>query len=128
MAPPDEAALMAFYEQYGFKGLVRSRAPVAALQDTLTAPSSEQITAQLAAKSANLDMDDLFAEPTPLSAVQGDSSYETILTWEQLDVWLQRVQAAPCAAIDTETTSLDAMRAELVGISLSVKAGEAAYL
>ena len=128
LAPPDEAALMAFYEQYGFKGLVRSRAPVAALQDTLTAPSSEQITAQLAAKSANLDMDDLFAEPTPLSAVQGDSSYETILTWEQLDVWLQRVQAAPCAAIDTETTSLDAMRAELVGISLSVKAGEAAYL
>ena len=128
LAPPDEAALMAFYEQYGFKGLVRSRAPVAALQDTLTAPSSEQITAQLAAKSANFDMDDLFAEPTPLSAVQGDSSYETILTWEQLDVWLQRVQAAPCAAIDTETTSLDAMRAELVGISLSVKAGEAAYL
>ncbi|NBX14860.1 MAG: DNA polymerase I, partial [Betaproteobacteria bacterium] len=76
LAPPDEAALMAFYEQYGFKGLVRSRAPVAALQDTLTAPSSEQITAQLAAKSANLDMDDLFAEPTPLSAVQaGEAAY-----------------------------------------------------
>ena len=54
--------------------------------------------------------------------------YETVQTMEQLDRWLQRINQAELTAIDTETTSLDAMTARLVGISLSVKAGEAAYI
>lgn len=58
----------------------------------------------------------------------GAGQYETVQTMEQLDRWLQQVNHAELTAIDTETTSLDAMTARLVGISLSVKAGEAAYI
>jgi len=54
--------------------------------------------------------------------------YTTILTQAQLDEWLARLQAAPVFAIDLETTSLDYMQAEIVGISFSDKAGEAAYV
>jgi DNA polymerase I len=71
---------------------------------------------------------DLFSEPEPVVTVTGDKRYETILTWAQFDAWLPMLEAAECVAIDTETTSLDAMRADLVGISWSVKPGEAAYL
>jgi DNA polymerase-1 len=54
--------------------------------------------------------------------------YETILTDQQLDFWLSKISAAPLVAFDTETTSLDPLRAELVGVSVSVAAGAAAYL
>ena len=54
--------------------------------------------------------------------------YDTILDWPLFDTWLARLQAAELAAIDTETTSLDEMRAEIVGISFSVTPGEAAYI
>ena len=47
--------------------------------------------------------------------------YETVTTAAQLDAWLQRIDAAELACIDTETTSLDPMQARLVGISLSVE-------
>jgi len=54
--------------------------------------------------------------------------YETVLTWEQFDTWLAKVLAADLVAVDTETTSLDEMRAEIVGISLSTRIGTAAYI
>ncbi len=54
--------------------------------------------------------------------------YETILTEAQLDAWLGKINHAPLTAVDTETTSLDAMQARLVGISLAVSALEGAYL
>jgi DNA polymerase-1 len=57
-----------------------------------------------------------------------DRSYETILSEPRLDSWLAKIEGAELVAIDTETTSLDYMRARLVGISLSVQAGEAAYI
>ena len=56
------------------------------------------------------------------------SSYECILTAEQLASWIQRISAAELTSIDTETTSLDPMTAELVGISLCVRVGEACYI
>ncbi|MDP1633684.1 MAG: DNA polymerase, partial [Gallionellaceae bacterium] len=65
-------------------------------------------------------------EPQPAGAHR--SGYETILTEEQLDAWLKKLDAAPLAAFDTETTSLDPMRARLVGLSFAVAAGTAAYL
>ena len=119
LAPPNESDLLAFYEKYGFKGLVRSRG---------TGAPEPSGGAKSSAKPAFVPMDDLFAEPEPVITVTGDKRYETILTWEQFDAWLPRLEAAEVVAIDTETTSLDAMRAELVGISWSVKPGEAAYL
>jgi DNA polymerase-1 len=54
--------------------------------------------------------------------------YEAILTDKQLDFWLSKISAAPLVAFDTETTSLDPMRAELVGLSFSVESGAAAYV
>ena len=57
-----------------------------------------------------------------------NSNYETIFTEVELDTWLERLKASELFAFDTETTSLDYMQAELVGVSFSTKPGEAAYL
>ena len=54
--------------------------------------------------------------------------YETILTSSDLDRWLEKLEQSELIAFDTETTSLDYMRAQLVGLSFSVEAGEAAYV
>lgn len=54
--------------------------------------------------------------------------YQTILTESKLDEWLKQLNTASLVSIDTETTSLDAMRAQLVGISFCIEAGHAAYL
>ncbi|MFZ9370467.1 MAG: DNA polymerase I, partial [Limnohabitans sp.] len=45
-----------------------------------------------------------------------------------LDRWLERIRSSALTALDTETTSLDEMQAQIVGISLSVQPGEAAYI
>jgi len=56
------------------------------------------------------------------------TSYETILTSEQLENWLAKIQAAELTGFDTETTSLDYMTAEIVGLSFATAAGDACYL
>ena len=56
------------------------------------------------------------------------AEYETVLDEAALDAWIERLGAAPEIAFDTETTSLDYMRAELVGVSFSVEPGQAAYV
>jgi len=55
-------------------------------------------------------------------------NYETISSWERLEHWLQLLRNAPLVAFDTETTSLDYMKAEIVGVSLCVEPGTAAYV
>jgi len=57
-----------------------------------------------------------------------DRRYQTVLNNTQLQHWLREVEHSDLAAFDTETTSLDYMQAELVGLSLAVKAGSAAYV
>ncbi len=64
------------------------------------------------------------AAPAGPSAV----AYETVLTWPQFDSWLARIETADLTALDTETTSLDPFAARIVGVSLSVKVGEACYI
>src|SRR5690625_3810003 len=54
--------------------------------------------------------------------------YEVILTHTALDSWIERLSAAPLFALDTETTSLNYMEADLVGLSFSIEPGAAAYL
>ncbi|MBI3044714.1 MAG: DNA polymerase I [Betaproteobacteria bacterium] len=54
--------------------------------------------------------------------------YETVLTEKQLDAWLNRIGSADLVSFDTETTSLDPFKAELVGLSVSAEAGAAAYV
>ena len=55
-------------------------------------------------------------------------NYETLLDQQQFSNWLQKLQDSQLIAVDTETTSLDYMVADLVGISVAVEAGEAAYI
>jgi DNA polymerase-1 len=50
------------------------------------------------------------------------------LTWDAFDAWLKKLSNASLAAFDTETNSLDYMNAEIVGLSLCVKTGEACYV
>ncbi|HDX0915189.1 TPA: DNA polymerase I, partial [Stenotrophomonas maltophilia] len=61
-------------------------------------------------------------------ALSAPGEYETVLTAEQLHAWVERLQQADLISFDTETDALDAMRARLVGISLAVEPGRAAYI
>ncbi len=109
--PVNLSKLSDFYFKYGFKGLAAglgkaSSAPVAAI------PA----------------MDDLFAEAAPIVSTISDKKYDTILTWEAFDEWLAKIKVAELTAVDTETTSIHEMLAQIVGISFSVQPGEAAYI
>ncbi|MGF6382881.1 DNA polymerase I [Paraburkholderia atlantica] len=64
----------------------------------------------------------------PALSVDHERHYETVQTWEQLDAWLDKINAAELTSFDSETTSLDPMVAQIVGLSLSVEAGRAAYV
>ncbi|MDT3321898.1 DNA polymerase I [Shewanella sp. SP1S2-4] len=65
-------------------------------------------------------------DSTPVEAIA--TQYDCILTEAELDAWIAKLKEADLMAVDTETTSLDYMVAELVGISFAVEAGKAAYL
>jgi DNA polymerase I len=113
MGEPVRQPLRAFYETYGFKGLAKALSG-----DEAESPASPGMPAATG---------DLFAEPA--AAQRPDPrSYETILSRDALDRWLARLEASDLVAIDTETTSLDEMVAQIVGISFSVTPGEAAYI
>nr|WP_295785699.1 DNA polymerase I [Rhodoferax sp.] len=120
----DSAALRAFGERCGFKGLVKTLDSQAVSPELL---KEQQPSPRAVAGSA---APGLFDEAPDLGGTRNATNlvYDTIFTWESLDLWLARLQAAELVAIDTETTSLDEMRAEIVGISFSVKPGEAAYI
>jgi DNA polymerase-1 len=66
-------------------------------------------------------------EAKPVAA-KVDANYESVLEQASFDQWLQRLREAKEFAIDTETTSIDYMQAELVGISLCLDPGEACYI
>ena len=113
----EQDALVVFYEKYGFKGLVRS------LESTTPAARTE--------KPAEKTEPGLFDEPVAVAVIPKQPStlvFDTILTWEAFDTWLAKLEAADLVALDTETTSIDEMRAEIVGISFCIKPGEAAYI
>ena len=120
MGEPQTEPLRTFYEKYGFKGLanaLKAAAPAAAESPVVALPG---------------ESGDLFADhsasPVAEAAQHRTVVYDTILNWTDFDQWMQRLHQAGLVAIDTETTSLDEMRAEIVGISFSVQAGEAAYI
>ena len=78
-------------------------------------------------KSKNDDSTEVTTEAQPIKP-EIKSHYETILTNADFTRWLEKLSSAPLIAFDTETTSLNYMEARVVGVSFSVKAGEAAYL
>ncbi|SHO22429.1 DNA polymerase I [Moritella viscosa] len=115
----DTDALAELYQQMGFKRWL------AALVGG--ADATKHVYAGKAAKSSSAasesDSGDLIAACTIER-----SNYETILTQADFDRWLVKLQKADLFALDTETTSLNYMQAELVGLSFAVAEGEAAYL
>jgi len=64
------------------------------------------------------------AVTTPLA----EKNYETILTEDRLQHWLQALKESSLFAFDTETTSLNYLNARIVGLSFAIEAGTAAYL
>jgi DNA polymerase-1 len=58
----------------------------------------------------------------------GKAEYETVLTEEQFERWLEKLEKAELFAFDTETTSLDYSKAQIVGVSFAVESGHAAYV
>ncbi|WOJ92502.1 DNA polymerase I [Congregibacter variabilis] len=97
-APPDNAALLKLFKELEFKGWI----------DEL--------------EGANL------TDSAPVDVDTQEQHYVTVLDQDTLDEWLARLSAAPLFAFDTETTSLNYMEAEIVGVSFAVERGEAAYV
>jgi DNA polymerase I len=111
LKPVDQAALLEFYNRYGFKTWKRE------LEEALGG------AAPAPAPAAVLD------NPTPMLAKQAiNRSYTTVLTLDELELWADKVESAPLTAFDTETDSLDPMLAQIVGLSFSTSPGEAAYI
>jgi DNA polymerase-1 len=75
-----------------------------------------------------LDADRVGEPAATSSKSRPTGKYQTILEQSELDAWLKKIDKAALTAIDTETTSINYMQAELVGISFAVKTGEAAYV
>lgn len=69
----------------------------------------------------------VIAQEAPAAPTQ-EQDYVTILDQATFDVWLKKLNDAKLIAVDTETTGLDAQKAQLVGLSFAVKPGEAAYI
>ncbi|HEY4145348.1 DNA polymerase I [Pinirhizobacter sp.] len=115
----DTEALLELYRRYDFKAALKE------LEAGGATPSAG--TAAPATSDAG---------PTPAAAraavsIEGFSApgeYELVLTREAFDAWLPRLREARVVAFDTETTSIDPMRAEIVGLSFAVEAGKAAYI
>jgi DNA polymerase I len=115
---PQTEALRGFYERHGFKGLVKS----------LEGGGSAGSDGSNATGSAPILEDDLFGDAAPAAARTINKHYDTVRSWEAFDRWLAKLDAADLVALDTETTSLSEMLAQIVGISVSVAVGEAAYI
>ena len=104
---PNNESLAEFYRLFEFKSWLQELDT----PQTPAAVSSDHMSNTVEA-----------VKPTP------PTNYELILDIEHLQQWVQRLEAAELIAIDTETTSIDYMKAELVGFSFAVTSGEAAYL
>ncbi|CAM4369793.1 DNA polymerase I [Stenotrophomonas pavanii] len=121
----DVPELTELYTRYGFTQALKELgapvpAPVAASEAT---PSLRGTAAGFARGSVEAP-----AAGTLDPALSAPGEYETVLTAEQLQAWVERLQQADLISFDTETDALDALRARLVGISLAVEPGRAAYI
>ncbi|HET6786963.1 MAG TPA: DNA polymerase I, partial [Aquabacterium sp.] len=127
---PDAAGLMDFYGRFGFKTeLARLRggnaAPAAAPSPKASKKAAASATDDLFG-DASADAADADPHAAPIESVA--TQYDTVLDWATFDRWLARIQTADLVAFDSETDSLDAMKARIVGLSFSDKVGEACYI
>ncbi|MFT4247262.1 MAG: DNA polymerase I [Pseudomonas sp.] len=118
----DNAALRGLYLRYGFTQALKEleggvAAPAVGETEPGRARGTGFVSAPIPATATDLD---------PALAAPGE--YATILDVDQLQDWIARLRAAGRFAFDTETDSLDPMRANLVGLSFAAEPGKAAYL
>jgi DNA polymerase I len=115
---PDTARLRELYARFELKGLLRQLEPGEAAAVPVSARPAPAGTAAAAAggPGAARESHDI------------ERRYETVTRWEDFTRWLEALSAAPLFAFDTETTSLDYMRAEIVGVSFCIEPGVAAYV
>ena len=122
--PADQAALLALYQDLEFRSWAN-----ALLQDGVTASSQlKAATTNLGATNAGISGVEETKVEAPAPAVVTTKHYSTIATLGELEPWLKACRDAPVFAFDTETTSLNYMDAQLVGISLCIEAGIAVYV
>ncbi|MDH5185418.1 MAG: DNA polymerase I, partial [Gammaproteobacteria bacterium] len=110
---PDTEALKALYAEYEFKSWL-----AALLKNGERAPSVSVRRSDSGTEEAEVVVE------TPIA----ENDYQVIYAQADFDRWLKKLQQAELFAFDTETTSLDYMQAEIVGVSFAIKAGEAAYV
>ena len=121
MRDRDDDSLRTLYSRYGFnqalKELNGDAVAETAAPSKLPTPARGFIAAPATAPVGPLD-----------PSLSGPGEYEAVLTRERLDTWLKKLEAAARFAFDTETDSLDAMQANLVGISLCIEPRHACYI
>ncbi len=116
--PYDMAALTNFLKAQDFKRLLTR------LGGHVTATSLSNSPVDTPIPDAGESVDT--AKPVPAAVTEAD--YELITQAEQLTAWVDRIRQTGLVSIDTETTSLNASQALMVGIALAVAPGKAAYI
>ncbi|MFC5476236.1 DNA polymerase I [Paraherbaspirillum soli] len=118
----DKETLIDIYTRYNFKTWLRDLSTANA-GGAAAGPVQAEANAAVPEKAVSADQP---AQSSLFAAVA--RHYETVSTEAQLEQWLQRIDRAALTAVDTETTSLDPLTAQLVGISLCCEVGSAAYI
>lgn len=121
IAEPDVEALAALYQELEFSTWSRE---LAEGKSPLLNRQARQAAGEQADEPRTMDGTDVGADVSDTV----DRQYETLFTLEALDRWIVELEAAELFAFDTETTSLDYMEAEVVGLSFAVADGRAAYV
>ncbi|HTW39125.1 MAG TPA: DNA polymerase I [Steroidobacteraceae bacterium] len=124
-APQDTSALRALYSRYELKTLLRQLDPSGAARPAEELPELEPAIDPEGAPEGAPPA----PPPGPVAPIASTAHrYETIREWTELERWLDRLREAELFAVDAEGTSLDYMRAEIVGVALCVEPGAAAYV
>ena len=117
---PDNDQLLALFQDMEFKSWV---------EEALAGSNGAAVAQPSAAKATEKDPEKASQEPAqPIEKATLVKDYQTVLTEAHFADWLERLNTADLIAVDTETTSLDYMKAELVGVSVAVTPGQAAYI
>jgi len=122
----DNDGLLDFYERFGFKAF---RKELEASLGRASVVAADTGSAGAGAVGAPTDASvSRAANALTLPAIALAREYECITSRERLDAWLDVLRGASLTAIDTETDSLDPMRARIVGVSFAIEPGRAAYV
>ena len=113
---PDQSQLLSLFRDMEFKTWVEEATTGSAGNSAQSKPDTQAEESQATEAVAETVREEI------------NKNYQTVLTEADFDIWIDKIKAAELVAVDTETTSLDYMRAQLVGISLAVAPGEAAYI